>query len=46
MPAEMTATGEIIDGEPHIHAVMAIQGDRAVAGPAGMLAAFRGSCSR
>jgi uncharacterized protein len=31
-PAEMTATGEIIDGKPHIHAVMAIQGDRAVAG--------------
>jgi predicted DNA-binding protein with PD1-like motif len=32
LPAEMTATGEIIDGKPHIHAVMAIQGDRAVAG--------------
>jgi predicted DNA-binding protein with PD1-like motif len=28
----MTATGEIIDGKPHIHAVMAIQGDRAAAG--------------
>jgi hypothetical protein len=28
----MTATGEIIDGKPHIHAVMAIQGDQAVAG--------------
>jgi hypothetical protein len=28
----MTATGEIIDSKPHIHAVMAIQGDRAVAG--------------
>jgi uncharacterized protein len=28
----MTATGEIIDGKPHTHAVMAIQGDRAVAG--------------
>jgi predicted DNA-binding protein with PD1-like motif len=32
IPAEITATGEIIDGKPHIHAVMAIQGDRAVAG--------------
>jgi uncharacterized protein len=32
LPAEMTATSEIIDGKPHIHAVMAIQGDRAVAG--------------
>ncbi len=32
LPAEMTATGEIIDGKPHIHAVMAIQGDGAVAG--------------
>ena len=32
LPAEMTATGEIINGKPHIHAVMAVQGDRAVAG--------------
>jgi uncharacterized protein len=32
LPAEMTATGEIIDGKPHIHAVMAVQGDRAIAG--------------
>ena len=32
LPAEMTATGEIIEGKPHIHAVMAVQGDRAVAG--------------
>jgi hypothetical protein len=31
-PTEMTATGEIIDGKPHIHAVLAIQGDRVVAG--------------
>jgi hypothetical protein len=23
LPAEMTATGEIVDGKPHIHAVMA-----------------------
>jgi len=28
----MTATGEIVDGKPHIHAVMAVQGDRAIAG--------------
>jgi predicted DNA-binding protein with PD1-like motif len=32
LPAEMTATGEIINGKPHIHAVMAVQGDRAIAG--------------
>ena len=32
LPAEMTATGEIVDGKPHIHAVMAVQGDRAIAG--------------
>jgi uncharacterized protein len=32
LPAEMTATGEITGGKPHIHAVMAIQGDRVVAG--------------
>jgi predicted DNA-binding protein with PD1-like motif len=32
VPAEMTATGEIVDGKPHIHAVMAVEGDRAIAG--------------
>ncbi len=32
MPAEMTATGEIVDGKPHIHAVMAVEGDRAISG--------------
>jgi uncharacterized protein len=32
LPAEMTATGEIVDGKPHVHAVMAIQGDRAIGG--------------
>ena len=31
-PAEMTATGEIVDGKPHIHAVMAVEGDRGIAG--------------
>jgi uncharacterized protein len=31
LPAEMTATGEIVDGKPHIHAVMA-EGDRTIGG--------------
>ncbi len=31
-PAEMTATGEIVDGKPHIHAVMAVEGDRGITG--------------
>ena len=31
-PAEMIATGEIVDGKPHIHAVMAVEGDRGIAG--------------
>ena len=32
LPAEMTATGEIVGGKPHIHAVMAVEGDRAISG--------------
>lgn len=28
----MTATGEIRDGTPHVHAVMAVEGDKAIAG--------------
>ena len=32
LPAEMTATGEIVDGVVHIHAAMAVDGDRAIAG--------------
>jgi uncharacterized protein len=32
LPAEMTATGEIVDGKPHIHAVLAVQGDRTIGG--------------
>jgi len=32
LPAEMTATGEIVDGKPHVHAMMAVQGDRAIGG--------------
>jgi predicted DNA-binding protein with PD1-like motif len=31
-PAEMSGTGEIVDGVVHIHAVMAVDGDRAVSG--------------
>lgn len=31
-PAEMSGTGEIVDGAVHIHAVMAVAGDRAVSG--------------
>jgi predicted DNA-binding protein with PD1-like motif len=32
LPAEMTGSGEIVEGKPHIHAVMAVQGDRAIGG--------------
>jgi uncharacterized protein len=32
LPAEMTGTGEIVAGKPHIHAVMAVQGDRTIGG--------------
>ncbi|MGH3718194.1 MAG: PCC domain-containing protein [Pseudonocardiaceae bacterium] len=32
LPAEMTGTGEITGGTVHIHAVMAVEGDHAVAG--------------
>jgi uncharacterized protein len=31
-PAEMSGTGEIVDGTLHVHAVMAVEGDRAVSG--------------
>jgi uncharacterized protein len=31
-PAEMTGTGEIVGGTVHIHAVMAVEGDRGIAG--------------
>jgi uncharacterized protein len=31
-PAEMTGTGQIRDGKPHVHVVMAVEGDWAVAG--------------
>jgi hypothetical protein len=32
LPAEMSGTGEIVDSRVHIHAVMAIEGDRAISG--------------
>jgi uncharacterized protein len=32
MPAEMSGTGEINDGVVHIHAVMAVAGDRGLSG--------------
>lgn len=32
LPAEMHGSGEIVDGVVHVHATMAIEGDRAVAG--------------
>lgn len=31
-PAEMTGTGEIVDGQVHLHVVMAIEGDDGVSG--------------
>lgn len=32
MPAEMTGTGEIAGGKPHIHVVMAVHSNKALAG--------------
>ncbi|MEQ7009809.1 DUF296 domain-containing protein [Actinopolymorpha sp. B17G11] len=32
LPAELSGTGEITDGAVHVHAVMAVEGDRAIAG--------------
>lgn len=31
-PGELTGTGEVIDGVPHVHAVLGIEGDVARAG--------------
>ena len=31
-PAEMSGTGEIVNGTVHVHAVMAVAGDKAVSG--------------
>lgn len=32
LPAEMHGTGEIVDGVVHVHATMAVAGDKAIAG--------------
>jgi predicted DNA-binding protein with PD1-like motif len=32
MAAEITGTGEIVGGKPHLHVVMAVQGNKALAG--------------
>ncbi len=32
VPAEMSGTGEIVNGTVHIHAVMAVEGDKALSG--------------
>lgn len=32
LPAEMSGTGEVVNGTPHVHAVMAVEGDRAISG--------------
>lgn len=32
LPAEMSGSGEINDGVPHVHAVMAVHGDKAISG--------------
>lgn len=32
LPAEMSGTGEITNGTVHLHAVMAVEGDRAISG--------------
>ncbi|MGH3489085.1 MAG: PCC domain-containing protein [Actinopolymorphaceae bacterium] len=32
LPAEMSGTGEIVDGAVHLHAVMAVEGDRGISG--------------
>jgi len=32
LPAEMSGTGEITSGVVHVHAVMAVEGDRAISG--------------
>ena len=32
LPAEMSGTGEVVDGRVHIHATMAVEGDWAISG--------------
>lgn len=31
-PAEMSGTGEVVDGKPHVHATMAVEGDKGLSG--------------
>jgi predicted DNA-binding protein with PD1-like motif len=31
-PAEMSGSGEVVNGLPHIHATMAVEGDKAISG--------------
>jgi predicted DNA-binding protein with PD1-like motif len=31
-PAEMSGSGEVVNGLPHIHATMAVEGEKAIAG--------------
>ena len=32
LPAEMSGTGDVVGGRVHIHATMAVEGDRAISG--------------
>jgi predicted DNA-binding protein with PD1-like motif len=32
LPAEMSGTGDVVNGRVHIHATMAVEGDRAISG--------------
>ena len=32
LPAEMSGTGDVVEGKVHIHATMAVEGDRAISG--------------
>jgi uncharacterized protein len=32
MPAELTGTGEVIDGKPHVHVILCCEGDQTVGG--------------
>jgi predicted DNA-binding protein with PD1-like motif len=31
-PAEMSGSGEVVNGLPHLHATMAVEGDKAISG--------------
>jgi uncharacterized protein len=32
LPGEMSGTGEIVDGKPHVHAMFALEGERVLGG--------------